>query len=199
MNAMNAMDAMVNKYNAINGDAELELSYSFDNSRYHELLSAFEEVSSKQEMIQHMDVYHVDNTRRTMIFVDGVNQKQDSYMKKQLLAKPMWIEDGIKMKLNKEIPVSQSTSPIKFIRAKLRIRFILDDSFDIEVDLIKNIDKHDNQLKLIKDRIFKMYTTYSDINPLEFDELKVETEFKTKKINQSDIARSITLIKQQMS
>lgn len=190
---------MITKYNSLGGDAELELAYSFDKSSYHELLSAFGEISPSQEMIQHMDVYYTDNTRRTMVFIDGVNQKQDSYMKKQLLTKPVWIGDGIKMKLNKEVPVSQPTAPIKFIRAKLRIRFILDDSFDIEVDLIKNIDKNNNQLKSIKDRIFKKYASYSEIDPVEFDELKVETEFKSKKINADDVARSIALIKEQTS
>lgn len=192
------MNAMINKYNSISGDAELELSYSFDKSCYRELLIAFGEISSRQEMIQHMDVYYIDNTRRTIVFVNGVNQKQDIYMKKQLLAKPAWVENGIKMKLNKEVAVSQPTSPIKFIRAKLRIRFVMDDTFDIEVDLIKNINKDDNQLKAIKDRIFKPYATNADINSLEFDELKVETEFKSKKINQNDVLRSITLIKEQM-
>lgn len=81
------------------------------------------------------------------------------------------------------------------IRAKLRIRFILDDVFNIEVDLVKNIDKNDNQLKQIKDRIFKEYASLAEISTTEFDELKVETEFKAKKIYRKDIDRSIQCIK----
>ncbi len=194
------MNAMIAKYNHLEGDAELELSYAFDIEMYSSLLERFGQLSSHTEMIQHLDIYYTDNTRRTIVFVDGINQKQDSYMKKELLAKPHWFSPNTitigspKMKLNREVIVAPSKTGIKFIRAKLRMRFILDDKFDIELDLIKNINKDEPQLKAIKDSIFKAYGSPADILTQLFDELKVETEFKTKKISMADINRSIEAV-----
>lgn len=92
------MNSIVKKYNDIQGDAELELSYSLNMNIYHRLLDIIETSSIGQEMIQHLDIYHTDSTRRTMIFVNGINQKQDMYIQKELLAKPIWLEQNIKLK-----------------------------------------------------------------------------------------------------
>jgi hypothetical protein len=143
------------------------------------------------ELIQHIDVYYVDNTRRIIVFEKGVNQKCDIIMKKRILTKPIWIDSHtIKMKLCSEDPVAPSHSQIKLIRIKQRVRFVMNDKFDVELDLIRNVDPNNaTTLKAIKDRLFGV----AGVD--QFDELKIETEFKQGDINLNDVQRSIDIVK----
>ena len=190
------MEDMIAKFNLLfssNDNIELELSYTVAKSQsmYDRLYDAFSGMSTCIELVQHVDVYYIDNTRRIIIFKKGVNQKCDTIMKKRLLAKPIWI-DTIKMKLCSEDPVLSSNSQIKLIRIKQRVRFIMDDKFDIEMDLIRNIDPQNaTTLKAIKDSLFGSVGVDVD----QFDELKIETEFKQGDINLLNVQRSIDMIK----
>ncbi|KAF1333558.1 hypothetical protein FI667_g2562, partial [Globisporangium splendens] len=188
------MENIVRKYNASNAsNLELEISYTAELAQFPELCESFRSLSERVEIVQNVDVYYSDNSRRTIAFVDGTNQHADVYIRKELLAKPLWLGDAIKMKLNVETPVPPSTTSIKSIRAKLRARFILDAKFGIELDLIKKIDKNAGTLKQIVGTLFTD-RPFIDTDISLFDELKIETEFKAKPIDIQDLNRSMDLI-----
>jgi len=200
------MNRIIAIYNTSNiEDVEMELSYSVPKSQemYNRLRTHFTNISTTMEIVQHIDVYFTDNTRRTMIFINGVNQKTDLFIKKKLLAKPLWINPKTKMKICVEAPVAPMNGTIKMLRAKLRLRFIIDDKFDVEMDLARSINPTDPNMKSIKDSLFGA----KDIDVGIFDELKIETEFKVhklpnreelpldkKNVSIDDIQRSIALI-----
>ena len=203
------MNSIIEAYNeGLDKDnIELEISYNLIKSidLYKDLFNKLQKLSSSIEIIENLDIYYTDGVRKTMIFVDGINQNKDIIIKKQQLTNSILIKRNIKnstqqkIKLNIEQPTKIGNNNIKIIRLKLRLRFILSEKFNVELDLVKNIDSKESHLKGIKDNLFRNYKIENiteNINYALFDELKLETEFKNSKeeINSDDIFKSVDFV-----
>lgn len=201
------MNSIIDAYNEVlnKDNIELEISYNIIKSidLYKEIFNKLKKLSSSIEIVENLDIYYTDGVRKTMVFVDGVNQNKDIIIKKQPLAKSFIIKRNIrnsthqKIKLNIENPSTVISNNIKIIRLKLRLRFILSEKFNVELDLVKNINNKESHLKEIKDNLFRNYkleNIIENINYSLFDELKLETEFKSKDVSIEDVFKCIDFV-----
>jgi hypothetical protein len=168
-------------------DTELEIGVKFVYNKlthiglFNRLKS--ETANSGYEIIENLDIYHEDGTRRTMHFKQGVNQKIDTFIKKELVARQdikrsIDSVDNIKAKMSYEKLTTASKSSVKFMRFKLRVRFNFRDNATAELDLIKTV-KPNADIKNIKETVFKPYSELftNSIEYSMFDELRLEFEF----------------------
>lgn len=215
------MDYLVKTFNSEllnNKNLELEITYHLENKSdiYKNLFKKLKELSSSIVIHEYIIIYYetndkYKNIRVTKQFKDGNNLNKDIYMVKKSLAKPIKnrtsnnIIKNYNIKLNEEIIINSENinikqlQNIKLIKIKLRLSFILknNESYKIDLDLIKNINLQQNNIKEIKNRVFKKYNINNiieDINYDLFDELILETEFFNNSLTLDDINNSIVQI-----
>lgn len=207
--------------------SELEVTYHLHNAidTYKKLFYKLSQLSKDIQIKEYVNIHYDNDVRITKQFYNGVNLNKDIVMIKKQLSKPIKVKvpnnDILKyynIKLNAEKLVDSSRDlrirlrTIKHVSLKLRLVFILDDSykFKVEMDLIKNIDiMNGDNIKDIKDNISKniQYSTIAMLNhrlivPSTyslFDDLILETEFIKNEINDNDILKSIEFIKNILS
>jgi hypothetical protein len=167
-------------------DTELEIGVKFVYNKLTHigLFNRLKSETSTYEIIENLDIYHDDGTRRTMHFKQGVNQKIDSFIKKELVAKQdikrsINSVDNIKAKMSYEKLTTASKSSVKFMRFKLRVRFNFRANVTAELDLVKTV-KPNADIKNIKETVFKPYSELftNSIEYSMFDELRLEFEFR---------------------
>lgn len=180
---------------------ELEISVGFHTETghiafkliYEKLFNHYKNKSKGIEIIQHLDVYYSNGVRKTLIFVKGINQKKDVYIKKKnsgfvFIKKSIKNVKNIKLKLSKENIVSNGLMEINghdivLMRFKLRVRFDMG-KYYTDLDLIKSLEKNvleTTSVKTVKDSVFKEYEISNILNGIEyslFNEIKLEFEFK---------------------
>lgn len=204
------MDNFIQFYNEnLDKNIEFEITYHLNksNNLFKTIFNKLVDLSDNITIIEHIDIYYDNNVRLTKQFKEGTNMNQDIKIKKKSIFKSIKLEEiinGVKfinIKLNDEQNIKiLGSSIIKKIRIKLRIKFTLknNNNFTIDLDLIKNFNIKNNNLKEIKDSIFRPYkisNIIENINYSLFDEMILETEFISKNINQEIIDNSIIFIK----
>ena len=213
------MDNIVNLYNNailesdINSNKELiefEITYHLfkSGSIYKDIFNKLKDNSSSIIINEYINIYYDNNIRITKQFKHGINLNKDTVLSKISLTKPLKYTSNnhniikYNAKLNKEMILSEKdikSKNIKLIKIKLRLSFILknNDIYKIDLDLIKNVDLKQNNIKEIKNRIFKEYkisNIVEDLNYDLFDELILETEFLNNKITIDDVNTSISYV-----
>lgn len=213
------MDNIVNLYNNailesdINSNKELiefEITYHLfkSGSIYKDIFNKLKDNSSSIIINEYINIYYDNNIRVTKQFKHGINLNKDTFLSKISLTKPLKYTSNnhniikYNAKLNKEMILSEKdikSKNIKLIKIKLRLSFILknNDIYKIDLDLIKNVDLKQNNIKEIKNRIFKEYkisNIVEDLNYDLFDELILETEFLNNKITIDDVNTSISYV-----
>ena len=189
---------------------EFELTYHLfkSGSIYKDIFTKLKDNSSSIIINEYINIYYDNNIRVTKQFKHGNNLNKDTVLSKSSLAKPLKYTSNnhniikYNVKLNKEISLSEKdikSKNIRLIKIKLRLSFILKDNdiYKIDLDLIKNVDLKQNNIKEIKNRIFKEYKISNiteDLNYDLFDELILETEFLNNKINIDDVNNSISYV-----
>ncbi len=189
---------------------EFELTYHLfkSGSIYKDIFNKLKDNSSSIVINEYINIYYDNNIRVTKQFKHGNNLNKDTVLSKLSLSKPLKYTSNnhniikYNAKLNKEIILSEKdikSKNIKLIKIKLRLSFILknNDIYKIDLDLIKNVDLKQNNIKEIKNRIFKEYKISNiteDLNYDLFDELILETEFLNNKINIDDVNNSISYV-----
>jgi len=204
------MENFIQFYNEnLNKNLEFEITYHLNKSinLFKTLFNKLENLSDNITIIEHIDIYYDNNVRLTKQFNGGKNLDKDIKIKKKSIFKPIKLEEiihnikFINIKLNEEQNIKiVGSSNIKKIRIKLRLKFSIknNNNFTIDLDLIKNYNIKHNNLKEIKDSVFKPYkisNIIEDINYSLFDEMLLETEYISKEINQDIIDKSINFIK----
>jgi hypothetical protein len=182
---------------------EFELGVGFETGKnevnkflYEKLFNFYKSKSNNSEIIQNLDVYYSNGIRKTIIFVKGVNQKKDIFIKKQnigssFINRSIKNVKNIKLKLSKENEIKEGEdsvrgSDISFMRFKLRVRFYINDKYYVELDLIRTVESNELSrvsAKSIKDSVFKEYEIANILNGLEyslFNEMRLEFEFQNK-------------------
>jgi len=147
---------------------------------------------------QQLDVHYMNKTRRRMVFVDGVNQKRDTWISKKpiinmntqslMTNSPELVTS--KLRLATEIPAAATKSDVTLMRAKRRWSVPLRIPQDateregeapmpsvcmLEVDLVKDISTSAPNLKELIGKLF----TPTPIEVLDlslWEELRVEIE-----------------------
>jgi SAM-dependent methyltransferase len=203
------MDNFINIYNENKtNNTEFEITYHLSKSflLYKNLFNKLKDLSENISIIENIDIYYDNNTRVTKQFKSGININKDIIIKKTPLLKSLTLNNiinnvkFIKVKLNEENKIKiLGLSKIKMIRMKLRLSFQLknNNDYNIDLDLIKNFNINNNNIKEVKDLVFKPYklsNIIEDINYSLFDEILLETEFFSKVINEEIINNSIDLV-----
>lgn len=178
-----------------NLNTELEITFHLVKSKniYQTIFNKLKDLSSSIIINEYINIYYENNIKLIKQFKNGQNMDKDIYLKKHTLSKTyngninssVIKKYNIKLKLEETLDnlVIKNTklNNIKIVNIKLRLSFILKDKpFRIDLDLIKNINLKENNLKEIKNRIFKEYklsNIIDEINYELFDELILETEF----------------------
>lgn len=191
---MAAVEDILENYNSnINTPGlEFELGLLFDKKNikmnHNKLFGLFSNMTDNIQIIENIDVYYKES-RKTMVFKAGVNQKSDIVITKKSLHQPFAVKryidnvKTIKLKLSQEIPSeTKKSDTVQFMRFKLRVRFTLPGrKFTAELDLVKEVKSSNTDLKSIKDAVFKNYTIDNILNSIEysmFDELRLEFEYQ---------------------
>jgi hypothetical protein len=198
---MNDLNDLINLYNISlnnNTNIELELTYHFKSylikNVYKDLFNKLKNKSLSMTIEESIHIYY-NKYKNIKYFKNGVNLQKDTNMIKKQLSRPIKVNinnDNIiyyNLKLNEEYilndteldKLKKSDKNIKLIKLKYRITFLLKEfpKFKFDLDLIKNIDIKQNNIKEIKNKIFKEYNINSlieDINYDLFDEILLETE-----------------------
>jgi len=198
---------IIDKYNEIKkdvskGEPELEIGVKFKGVGpvsmkiiHSKMFALFKEECNDISIVENLDAYYDGDIRKTIVFSKGVNQKKDIIIRKSRVGIPFIIKrevssvDEIKAKLSRESleAIDTSKMPVKFMRFKLRVKFDLiknGKNWTAELDLIKTVGKNENNLKGIKDTLFKNYTLSNLVDSIEysaFDECRLEFEFKNEK------------------
>jgi len=203
------MESFVTYYNENhNSNLEFEITYHLykNINIYKSIFHKLKEISENITIIENIDIYYDNNIRLTKQFKNGNNLNKDISIKKKSLLKPITLKNYIdnvnfiKVKLNEENNVKLiGSNNIKMIRIKLRLNFILKNNKDysIDLDLIKNFNIQNNNLKEVKNLVFKPYKLSNiteDINYTLFDEIVLETEFFNKQLTIDAVNNSITFI-----
>lgn len=203
------MESFVTYYNENhNSNLEFEITYHLykNINIYKSIFHKLNEISENITIIENIDIYYDNNIRLTKQFKNGNNLNKDISIKKKSLLKPITLKNYIdnvnfiKVKLNEENNVKLiGSNNIKMIRIKLRLNFILKNNKDysIDLDLIKNFNIQNNNLKEVKNLVFKPYKLSNiteDINFTLFDEIVLETEFFNKQLTIDTVNNSITFI-----
>ena len=213
------MENIVNLYNNaildsdINSNKELiefEITYHLfkSSSIYKDIFNKLKDNSSSIIINEYINIYYDNNIRVTKQFKQGINLNKDTFLSKVSLTKSLKYTSNnhniikYNAKLNKEMILSEKdikSTNIKLIKIKLRLSFILKDNdiYKIDLDLIKNVDLKQNNIKEIKNRIFREYkisNIVEDLNYNLFDELILETEFLNNKITLDDVNTSISFV-----
>lgn len=207
-----------NSYLLTNKNLELETTYHLTKNAdiYKNIFNKLKDLSSSITIHEYLIIYYENkdeykNIRVTKQFKNGENINKDIYLSKKGLAKTVKykstnnIIDNYNIKLNEEIIFNKNElnlsklQNIKLIKMKLRLSFILKNNelYKIDLDLVKNINLKQNNIKEIKNRIFKEYkinNIVEDINYDLFDELILETEFYNNTLTGDDINNSIKSI-----
>jgi len=211
------MELIVKSYNETKNnteygsDIELEITYHIMKSAdiYKELFNKLNDLSNDINIIENIDIYYKNNIRVTKVFKHGVNTNDDIIIQKKSLLKPYKFNNSInkitsyRLKLNsEEVCKIKDLGPIERIRIKLRVSFILKDHdmFKVDLDLVKNIESSEKNLKEIKNMLFKKYEIKNmadNINYSLFDEMVMETEFNNNNndLSSNDINSSIEFVK----
>lgn len=211
------MENILNSYNdskqnnTNENNVELEITYHIMKSAdiYKELFNKLKELSEDITIIENIDIYYKNNVRVTKVFKHGNNTNNDITIQKKSLLKPFKFNSSInkvssyRLKLSSEESIkSKNFGTIERIRIKLRLSFMLknNNKFKIDLDLVKNIESNEKNLKEIKNMLFKQYDIKNiaeNINYSLFDEMVLETEFINNDVDLtiSDIDSSIELIK----
>lgn len=207
-------DTKLNQINDLNKNVECETTYHLylNSNIYKSIFNKLKDNSESIIIYEYINIYYHNNIRLTKQFKEGININKDIIIKKSYLSKSLKFKSNnhniisYNVKLNNEEELKQSdinlnSNDIKLIKIKLRISFLLknNNKFKIDLDLIKNIDLKQNNIKEIKNRLFKKYkisNIIEDINYELFDELILETEFLNEidKLEVSDINDSIDYI-----
>ena len=168
------MDNIIETYNSKKSEdnntcnTELEITYHLLKTAdvYKELFNKLKDLSVNISIIENIDIYYKNNIRVTKIFKHGNNTNNDIITQKKSLLKPFKFNHSIqkvtsyRLKLNsEEIVKTKNLGQLERIRIKLRVSFILkdNDTFRVDLDLVKNIDKNEKNLKEIKNTLFKKY------------------------------------------
>jgi len=199
---MEALNNIVNKYNEqnqllINADNNTELEITFhlvkNKDLYTNLFNKLKSLSSSIIIHEYINIYYDNNIRITKQFKNGINMNKDIFLQKKTLSKTYngkinsQVIKKYNIKLKNEISLSESEfkklnlTDIKLINIKLRLSFLLKEkTFRVDLDLIHNVNLKQNNLKDLKNRIFKSYKLSNiteDLNYDLFDELIFESEF----------------------
>lgn len=199
---MEVLKNIVNKYNeynalSLNSNVNVELEISFhlvkNKDLYTNLFNKLKSLSSNIIIHEYINIYYDNNTRLTKQFKDGTNLNKDIYLQKKTLSKTYngkinsQVIKKYNIKLKNEISINESEFKklklidIKLINIKLRLSFLLKNyNFRVDLDLIHTVNLKQNNLKDLKNRIFKSYKLSNitdDLNYDLFDELILETEF----------------------
>ena len=203
------MESFITYYNENqNSNLEFEITYHLykNINVYKNIFHKLKDISENISIIENIDIYYDNNIRLTKQFKNGNNLNKDITIKKKSILKPLTLKNYIdnvnliKIKLNEENNVKLiGSNNIKMIRIKLRLNFILKNNQDysIDLDLIKNFNIQNNNLKEVKNLVFKSYKLSNiteDINFTLFDEIILETEFFNKKLNVDIVNNSINFI-----
>ena len=200
----------ISEVNKQNLNFELEITYNLYKSfdLYKDIFNKLKDLSDNITIVENIDIYYDNNIRVTKNFKQGINQNDDSIIAKTSLLKPFNFKDSIenvsnyKLKLNSEEQLTKHTKlkSIKLIRLKLRLSFILKNNSDytIDLDLIKNKNVNEKNIKEIKNILFKPYQVSNiieNINYSLFDNILLETEFINDIISNDTINNSINFVK----
>lgn len=202
---MELLNNIVTKYNEsinsnLKSNIELEISFHLVKNKdlYKKIFNKLKSLSSTIIIHEYINIYYDNNVRLTKQFKDGNNLNKDIYLQKKTLSKTYngksnssFIKKyNIKLKLEELLSESEfkklRLNEIKLINIKLRLSFLLkekDSNFRIDLDLIHNVNLKQNNLKDLKNRIFKPYQLSNiteELNYDLFDELILETEFLNK-------------------
>jgi hypothetical protein len=195
---------------------ELEITYHLNKNinLYKLIFNKLKKISSDISVIENIDIFYKYNQnefRVTKQFKHGNNLDKDIYLKKKNIMKPYSFKNGISniskysLKLKSEENVENTIGfdfnknsniyKISKIRIKLRISFLLKD-IRVDLDLINNFNIKNNNIKEIKNAIFKKYNLENiteEINYSLFDEILLETEFLNNISSNNDITENILL------
>lgn len=174
-------------------ELEIGLAFSFSPSDRLSSWNIVKEIMADSVELQHVDVSY-GNVRRRMLFVEGVNQKKDVWIKKETVGYTFLKElaggpiTAAKLKLSEEIPTSPPKSTlVKHIRIKRRWQLPFEDG-TLEIDLAKTVPSSQANLKTLVAASFT--GSYLDINVADWDELRVE--FEMKKASYADISKQVS-------
>ena len=210
----NEINKILKKYNQ-NDNSELEFHFSFLNIEkllYEKIFVQLKKDYELYSIEQQVNIIYDDlnnkynNYRVTKQFKDGINLNNDIKVLKKSLNKPLNIQSNIENILNislhlneeeiiKEVPL---INKIKYINIKLRISFILKQlkyvRFDL--DLIKEIDIDDNNLKEYKNKILIPITLENFLNKVPYNHiskfsLEIEIIRNEKKLDIDNIMKPI--------
>jgi SAM-dependent methyltransferase len=205
---------LINNSSNYNNNTEFEITYHLylNDSIYKNIFNKLKDISSSITIHEYINIYYDNKIRVTKQFKDSINLNKDIILKKNSLSKPLKYTSNnhnikyYNIKLNNEEDLTKklantlNSQEIKLIKIKLRISFLLknNDNYKIDLDLVKNINIKQNNIKEIKNRLFKSYkisNMIEDINYELFDELIIETEFlNNNKMNIDDLNSSINFI-----
>lgn len=224
MNSNSIFDNLINSYNenlsknSSKFNLELEMSFHLSKNKniYTNLFNKLSDLSSSIVIHEYINIYYDNNIRITKQFKNGKNLNKDIYLKKTSLSKTinrkldtMYVKKyNIKLKMEESLTEAEfkklGLKDVKLVNIKLRLSFILKNNpnFRIDLDLVHNVNMRQNNLKEIKNRIFKEYKLFNiveDINYELFDELILETEFlnnefESKQLIKTDLTQTIDFV-----
>ena len=193
---MEVLNNIISKYNESNKlNIELEISFHLIKNKetYTQLFNKLKSLSSSIIISEYINIYYDNNIRLTKQFKNGLNMNKDIYLQKKSLSKlyngksKSYIITKYNIKLKQEDILTEdefkklNLKDIKLVNIKLRLSFLLDKyNFRIDLDLVHNVNLKQNNLKDLKNRIFKSYQLSNiteELNYELFDELILETEF----------------------
>lgn len=205
---MEVLNNIIAKYNESilennSNNTELEISFHLVKNKdiYTNLFNKLKAVSSNIVIHEYINIYYDNNVRLTKQFKNGINMNKDIYLQKKTLSKTYNGKNNLtidsfsnsviikkyNIKLKKEITLTETEfkklrlNDIKLVNIKLRLSFLLPKyNFRVDLDLVHNINLKQNNIKDIKNRLFKPYKLSNiteDLNYDLFDELILETEY----------------------
>lgn len=203
---MEVLNNIVKHYNEFNNSSnnsneniELEISFHLLKNKdiYTNIFNKLKSISSSIVIHEYINIYYDNNIRLTKQFKNGVNMNKDIYLQKNSLSKTYNNFYNKKQKINpiqkyniklkKETILTENDfkklklTDIKLVNIKLRLSFLFEKyNFRIDLDLVNNVNLKQNNLKDIKNRIFKSYKLSNiteELNYNLFDNLILETEF----------------------
>ncbi len=208
-------DSLQNESNKINSELEISFHLVKDKDLYKKIFDYLKQESSTVIINEQIQIYYntndYTNVRITKQFKDGINLNKDIYLKKKSITKSYnghlnsskIKKYNIKLKTEEKLTEQEfkklNLKDIKLVNIKLRLSFILKDKkFKIDLDLVNNVDLKQNNIKDLKNRLFKQYNLSNitdEINYDLFNELILETEFlNSNNIVKTDLDDTISFI-----
>ncbi len=213
------LNNLIKKYNesiseerSSNFNTELEITFHLVKNKniYSRIFNKLNDLSSTIVINEYINIYYDNNIRLTKQFKNGENINKDIYLKKHTLSKTyngnlnssVIKKYNIKLKLEEMLDEPKfkkmRLNDIKMVNIKLRLSFILNnENFRIDLDLVKNVNLKENNIKEIKNRIFKKYQLSNIVEELNyelFDELILETEFLNNTLEKKDLDNTIKYV-----